>query len=286
MKKPLSGLLVVGVLSVVSAQAPTSPTFEVASIKQNRSGERSNFIRRLPGGRVTVSNMPVRTLLIYAYQLAPFQLVGGPGWLDDDRFDMVAKLEGNPEFGVPGGEPDPIRLAMRALLADRFKLTVNRETREMDIYALVMVKPGVPGPALKPVSPECAAAIKAGPRAAGPPPGPPPASHGLPCGGMGIGPGLIRFGGFPFSQVASILAGQSGRLVVDRTGLTGGWQFELRFAAEQRGQLPSGVDVPAPDADAPSFFTALQEQLGLKLEPTKGPVDVLVIEHVEHPSED
>ena len=176
MKKPLTcGLLLAGLLCVVSAQTPTSPTFEVASVKQNKSGERSNSIRRLPGGRVTVSNMPVRTLLIYAYQIAAFQLVGGPGWLDDDRFDMVAKLEGNPEFGIPGEEPDPIRLAMRTLLTDRFKLKVNRETREMDIYALVMIKPGVPGPALKPVSPECAAAIKAGPRAVGPPPGPAPA---------------------------------------------------------------------------------------------------------------
>jgi uncharacterized protein (TIGR03435 family) len=97
---------------------------------------------------------------------------------------------------------------------------------------------------------------------------------------------MIRFSGFPLSQVASMLGGQSGRMVVDRTGLTGNWEFALTFAAEQRGQPPPGVELPAPDPDAPSLFTAIQEQLGLKLESTKGPVDVLVIDSVEQPTPD
>ena len=266
-----------------SAQTASSPTFEVATVKPNKSGDLRQFIARQPGGRVAVTNMPLRGLITFAYQLASFQLTGGPSWIASDRFDMVAKLEGNPEFPAPGAGPDPIQLALRTLMADRFKLQVHRETREMDIYALVMVKPGVPGPALKPSTTDCAARIKAGPRAGAPPP-PIPASGVVPCNIMG-GPGMIRFGGFPLSLLTTML-GQSGRMVFDRTGLTGNWEFELHFAAEQRGQPPPGVDVPAPDPDAPSLFTALQEQLGLKLESTKGPVDVLVIDSVEHPTQD
>jgi uncharacterized protein (TIGR03435 family) len=276
-----------GVVAMVAAQDAPSPVFEVATVKPNKSGEARQFIQRQPGGRVTVTNMPLRTLITFAYQLAPFQLIGGPSWVASDRFDMVAKLEGNPEFPVPGQGPDPIQLAMRALMAERFTLKTHRETREMNIYALVMVKPGVPGPGLKPATTDCAAAIKAGPRAGGPPPGPPPipASGVVPCGIIG-GPGMIRFGGFPISQLTTMLAGQSGRMVVDRTGLTGNWEFMLTFAAEQRGQPPPGVEAPAVDPDAPSLFTALQEQLGLKLESTKGPVDVLVIDNVGQPTSD
>jgi uncharacterized protein (TIGR03435 family) len=267
-----------------SAQTPPSPTFEVATVKPNKSGDLRQFIARQPGGRVTVTNMPLRGLITFAYQLASFQLTGGPSWIASDRFDMVAKLEGNPEFPAPGAGPDPIQLALRTLMVDRFKLQVHRETREMDIYALVMVKPGVRGPALKPSTTDCAARIKAGPRAGDPPPQI-PASGVVPCNIM-FGPGMIRFGGFPLTQLTTMLGGQSGRMVFDRTELMGNWEFELHFAAEQRGQPPPGVDVPAPDPDAPSLFTALQEQLGLKLESTKGPVDVLVIDSVEHPTQD
>jgi uncharacterized protein (TIGR03435 family) len=96
-----------------------------------------------------------------------------------------------------------------------------------------------------------------------------------------MGPGRIRFGGLPASMLPQAF-GQSGRMVVDRTGLTGSWDFDLTFAVEGRG----GPDTPAADSNAPSFFTAIQEQLGLKLESTKGPVQVLVIDSVERPTED
>jgi hypothetical protein len=102
----------VGALAVLTgaAQQPPSPpaqTFEVATVKPNKSGDGRQFIQRQPGGRVTVTNMPLRQLITFAYVLAPFQLVGGPSWIASDRFDMVAKLEGNPEFGMPGSGPDP-----------------------------------------------------------------------------------------------------------------------------------------------------------------------------------
>ena len=99
-------------------------------------------------------------------------------------------------------------------------------------------------------------------------------------------PGQMRMGGFPLSQITPMLGGMTGRMVVDRTELTGNWDFTLTFEAEQRGQPPPGVDLPAPDPTAPSIFTALQEQLGLKLESTKGSVDVTVIDAIEHPSAD
>jgi uncharacterized protein (TIGR03435 family) len=270
-----------------SAAAAEAFSFEVATIKVNKSGELRQFIQRQPGGRVTVTNMPVRALVTFAYQLAQFQLVGGPSWMTTDRFDMIAKLEGNPEFGPPGSGPDPIMRAMQKLLADRFQLKVHRESRDMDIYALIMAKPGgSPSAGLKKSDIDCAEMARA--RRGQPPQGPPPIPTGggpIPCSIMGS-PGMIRFGGFPISQITTMLGGMTGRMVVDRTGLTGNWEFVLTFAAEQRGQPPPGVDLPPVDPGAPSIFTALQEQLGLKLEATKGPVDVTVIDGIEHPTED
>lgn len=282
------------VAHVVSAQQPgpqpaganVSWSFEAASVKPNTSGDPGGNLRRQPGGRVNAVNMPLRTLVTFAYQVQPFMLVGGPGWMATDRFDIVAKLEGDPPPTLPGSGPDALSLAMRALLADRFRLRVHRETRDVDIYALVMARPGGnPGLALKPSTQDCSPqGLQA--RRGGPPP---PAVNGAPpvfCG-MQIGPGRIQFGGFPLSQFASGIAGLVGRVVVDRTGLTGNWDFELMFAAAPpRGPLAPGADVPAPDPDAPSIFTAVQEQLGLKLEATKGPVELLIIDSVERPIAD
>jgi uncharacterized protein (TIGR03435 family) len=104
---------------------------------------------------------------------------------------------------------------------------------------------------------------------------------------MGI-PGMVRMGGMPISQMTQMLTGQAGRLVFDRTNLTGTWDFTLRFAFEQRGGQPPppGVNLPPPDPDAPSLYTALQEQLGMKLESANAPVEVTVIDSVEHPTDD
>jgi uncharacterized protein (TIGR03435 family) len=291
MRTSTIGVVLVAATALAAAQDTGKVAFEVATIKLNKSGDPGQFIRRQPGGRVTVTNMPARQLITFAYQLAQFQLIGGPAWITSDRFDMVAKLEGDPEFGPPGSGPDPIQRAMQTLLADRFQLKLHRESRDLDIYALVMAKPGGgPGPGLKKSDIDCAE-IARGRRGQPPPQGPPPIPAGggpIPCSIMGT-PGIIRVGGFPISQITTMLGGMTGRMVVDRTGLTGNWEFVLTFAPPQGGpppgaQLPPGI--PAPDPDAPSLFTALQEQLGLKLESTKGPVDVSVIDGVEHPTED
>jgi bla regulator protein blaR1 len=284
MRRLLVALWLAADICAIGGQAPT---FEVATIRQNRSGDRGGGIRRQPGGRLTVTNMSLRTLITFAYQITGYQLVGGPGWADSDAFDVLAKMEGNPEWGAPGsGLPDPAQLAMQSLLAERFKLKLHHETRDLDVYALVMVSPGTPGPALKPSSNDCKALAEERRQGKLPQPaGPPPATGIVPCSILGNA-GMIRFDGFGMPQVANILIGQAGRLVVDRTNLAGSWQFVMTFAPEQRaGVAPDGQPAPS-SPDAPSFFTALREQLGLKLESTKAPVDVTVIDTAVRPTDD
>jgi uncharacterized protein (TIGR03435 family) len=250
-----------------------SYTFEVASVKRaNPDNPPGQGLSRAPGGRFNAVNAPLRFLILYAYQLQAYQLIGAPDWIATERFDIVAKMEGDPPSIVTTG-PDPMRLATRTLLADRFGLVVRSETRELDIYALTIAKSAAQlGRALKP-SPEDCSVIAARAKAAAPA----PSADGTPpfiCG-QSLAPGRIRFGGYPLSLFANGLSQIVGRAVVDRTGLTGNWAFELTYAAE-----------PSPDSDAPSLFTAIQEQLGLKLEPTTGPVDVLVVDRVQRPTPD
>ena len=270
------------------AQAPDPKavlTYEAASVKPNKSGVQGSSIRRFPGGRLQATNMPLRALITFAYQLQPFQLVEDPGWIRNETFDIVAKMEGDPPPVMPGSGPDPHMVAMRTLLAERFKLAVHRETRQMDIYELVLARPdGKLGPALKPTTQDCAAMMAAA--RGGPPPGPAPGPNSpVVCGMRGL-PGRLVAGAMPMAQLASNLSGQVQRIVVDRTGLSGGWDFEITFAPERPLNPPPGVEFPAADPNAPSLFTAMQEQLGLKLQSTKGPVEVLVVERVEQPISD
>jgi uncharacterized protein (TIGR03435 family) len=286
------GVAVFGIMAVavMIAQQATqvdqnaAVAFEVASVRPNKSGDRGGSLRRQAGGYVNAVNMPLNTLITFAYQVPMFMLAGGPGWIANERFDLVAKLDGDPPPVAPGSGSDPLMLAMRALLTDRFKLKVHRETREGDIYALVMARPGGNrGPALKPSTQDCSPQGIQARRAA-----PPPTASGgvvsVACG-MQMAPGRIGFGGLPLLSFVNGLSGQVERVVVDRTGLSGNWDFELTFAAERPAWLPPGEELPAADPTAPSIFTAIQEQLGLRLQAAKGPVDVLVIDHVERPNE-
>ena len=283
MRKLTIAVCLIAAVAIVAAQE-AAPTFEVASVKQNTSGDGSMLIQLPPGNRLTITNMPLRALVTMAYQLQEFQLVGGPSWMSD-RFDVVAKVAGEPTTIVLGEQPRAI-LALRTLLEERFKLKLHKETRELDVYSLVVVKPGITGPDLKPSSTDCVALANA--RRGGPPPGPPTPpgpNDPFPCGLMGA-PGFIRMGGMPISQITQMLTNQTGRMVLDRTNLSGSWDFTLKYAFEQRGGQPLPSGVPAPDPDAPSLFTALQEQLGLKLESVKAPVDVTVIDSIEHATND
>jgi uncharacterized protein (TIGR03435 family) len=280
--------LVVALSVGLEAQAPATPPdpnvplfYEAASVRANKSGERGSTIRRQPGGRLTATNMPLRALITFAYQLQPFQLVDDPSWLRTENFDIVAKMEGDPPPVAPGTGADPHMLAMRTLLAERFKLVVRRETREMDIYALVVARPdGKPAPGLKPTTQDCAAMVAAA--RGGPPPGP---NSPVTCGIRGTF-GRLQVGSMPIGMFANNLSGTVQRIVVDRTGLTGNWDFEITYAPERPANLPPDVELPPVDPGAPSLFTALQEQLGLRLQSTKGPVEVLVIERIEPLSPD
>jgi Protein of unknown function (DUF3738). len=270
------------------AQTPdpnASYVYEAASVKANKTAPQGSSIRRLPGGRLQATNMPLRALITFAYQLQPFQLVGDPGWLRTENFDIVAKMEGDPPPVMPGQGPDPHMVAMRTLLADRFKLTVHRETREMDIYALVIARAdGRLGPAMKPSTQDCEAMMDAARRGKLPlPQGP---NDPVTCGTRGT-TGRMQVGGMPLLSFANMLSGRVQRTVVDRTGLAGAWDFEINFAPESAPiPAPPGVELSPGDPTAPSLFTAIQEQLGLRLQSTKGPVEVLVVDRIEQPTPD
>jgi uncharacterized protein (TIGR03435 family) len=276
----------------IGAQQAAAPdgrrlAFEVASIKPNNSGDGRVMVGGSPGGRFNAVNVTPRMLLRLAYQVEDFQIDGGPKWLDSDHFDVVAKAPDGVAIGpaVPGSGPGPMQLMLQSLLADRFKLTLHRETRELPVYALVPARSdGKLGPRLTPSAVDCAAT---GGRRGGPPPAAPQPGARPSCG-LRIGPGNFSGGGVSMAQLTQVLAQRVGRVVVDKTGLAGGYDVDLDFTPDQMppGPPPPGVQLPRIDPNGPSIFTALQEQLGLKLESTKGPVDVLVIDHVEPPTED
>lgn len=277
-------------------QAPPAPTaagaaaaaFEVASVKPNKSGE--NFIRfgMQPGGRFTASNAPLRELIRFAYGLQNFQIVDAPGWIASDRFDVTAKAEGD----IPPSQPGTVGTLQRmvqSLLTERFQLKARLEDREMPRYDMVLARSdGRLGPQLKPSTTDCQALFAAA-RRGGAPPAPPAPGQPLQCG-FRIGPGLMQGGAFPLSQLANALSPMVQRVVIDRTGLPGNFDLEMTFTPDQMpqgGPPPAGAPpLPPIDPNGPSIFTALQEQLGLKLESTRGPVNVLVIDSVQQPTPD
>jgi uncharacterized protein (TIGR03435 family) len=272
-----------------AAVAASDAAFEVASVKSNKSGQPFVQIGMAPGGRFTATNVPLRQMILMAYQLQPFQIEGAPAWITTERFDVVAKGSGPLAPAAPG-TPGPIQLMMKSLLADRFKLVAHIEKKEMPIYALVMARSdGRLGPQLKASTIDCTAVNAS--RRGGPPPGPPDFNGPAPQCGMMVRPGGVKAGGVPINQILQLLSQNVQRIVVDRTGLTGTYDVDLTWTPEQipqgRGDAPPGAPaLPPIDPNGPSLFTALQEQLGLKLDSTRGPVDVLVVDKVERPTED
>lgn len=267
-----------------TATAETLPSFEVASVKVNRTGQMSRLFRPQPSGRFDATNMRLRDLIMFAYQVRPFQIEGGPDWMDSVSFDIVAKAEGDVAPTAPGGPPSPVALMMRALLADRFKLVAHNETRQGAIYELMLAREdGRLGPNFAPATTDCPAMLKAAmSRGGGPPQG-----GGFQCG-MRIGPNRIDLGGLGMPELVNGLSTLLGRPVVNRTGLTGNYNLTLTFSPENIPglPLPPGVQPPGADPNAPSIFTALQEQAGLRLESARGPVQMLVVDRAEMPVED
>ncbi len=258
----------------VQSQPITAPAFEVASIKLNRSGDQRARFQMPPGGRINATNITLKQLIIFAYQIKDTQLAGAPGWIDSDRYDISAKAEGP-------ASPDQLQLMMQTLLADRFKLSLRHEMKEMPMYALVVANDG---PKLHEAKDADVDVQPGGARPAGPD-GPRPKNRS-----MRMGRGQLSAQSARVSMLADLLSSELGRVVVDKTGLTGLYDFELKWTPEvSQNQMFKGPDAvgsaPAPDTSGPTIFTALQEQLGLKLEAQKGPVEVFVIDHVEKPTE-
>jgi uncharacterized protein (TIGR03435 family) len=285
----------------VTAQAPK--TFEVASVRPsapNPADFMSGIPRVVPGnGRLTVTNLPLRLLVRIAFEIQDFQISGGPSDLMTSKFDITAKAE-------DGGAPTSKELLgmLRTLLAERFKLKTHVEPRESPIYALVLARgDGRLGADLKPSTSDCVGkeaetqkrieSLTQGGAAAAASllSGPPSPCSVLP---MLAGPGSfgMRGNGQPLAILIQLLTQAAGRTVVDKTGLTGLYDFELKFDPEVmlRMVAQAGVNLPTPanlpPSDSPALLTAIQEQLGLKLDSQRGPVDMLVVDHVEAPAPD
>ena len=288
--------LMIGLRSAPPLRAQSSttvdavgPAFDVVSIKPNKSGDPGlGGLGFQPSGRFSATRVSARELIRVAYTQRPFeqpQLSDGPSWLDSERFDIEAKAEGLPP--IPEVFIGQMRLMLRSLLHERFRLAVHTETRELPIYALVIARgDGKTGQQLRHSEIDCAALRKQSQNGA-PSPKPEP-GKGPPCS-VGPRPGHLTANAVTMPEFANVLSPFADRVVIDRTGLRGGFDLLLTWTPSPGEYRGPGGDEPDSDrstTDGPSIFTALQEQLGLKLESTRGPVDVLVINSVQRPSSD
>ena len=273
-----AGMLSVCVIAAATLTIAQAPAFDVASVKVNRSGAQASRIAAPRGtGRFDVTNALVHTLILNAFGLQNFQLAGGPSWISNTRFDIAARTN-------TAASRDDLSAMLRTLLADRFHLETHREPRDMPTYALLLAREGHLGPQLTRTTTDCEALIRA---AAAAPPGPPPTSaNGQTLCGTSMTPSSLNAGNLPMAGLATTLSGIVGRMVKDETGLDGAFDLQLTFTPERSSAMPGGPAAPPIDANAPSIFAALNEQLGLKLEARRAPVDVLVVDRVEMPSED
>ena len=244
------------------------PTFEAVSIKTNRSGEsRSSFRGSLSG--ISVTNQTVIDIIRNVWNVNRLQIVGGPSWVGEDRFDIEAKASGK-------ANRDELVAMMKTMLAERFSLGLHQEMRPIPIYALVLARPDRRfGPTLRPSLAKCDRTNPPAPDTPPPPPPPPLDGVDLPACGTNTGRGLLRAAGIELEAFTRNMAGAAGRIIVDKTGLTGTFDMVLRF----------NPDANDTSSDLPSLFAAVQEQLGLKLDAQTAPAEVLVIDRVERPTE-
>ena len=253
---PLAGLVVAAAMPL-AAQQSAPLKFEVASIRQNVSGFGS-ISSNIKGQTFTTANYSLVGLMQFAYEITAMQIIGGPDWVRSDRFDVVAKM-------ATDAKQDQTALMLRALLEERFKLRLRNEKREMTIFELALANSdGRVGPNLH----DCSKKDDTGGVST------PERTFTAPRGGNVAAGSCV-----PMSNVAGLAAAQVQGIVHDKTGLSGNWRFNIYFGPD----LP---DANSANPDLPSFVTALREQLGLRLDRTRGPVDVLVIDSVERPTPD
>jgi len=249
------GLFVL-VFGIVAAAAQSPARFDVASIKPNSDGDYRVSVTIPPGGRFSATGITLRFLMRYAFDIQDLQITGGPRWIGSDRWDVEAKVEGlSNRLTV-----EQQKRTLQALLADRFQLRVHSEkSKQMPAYILVIASH--------------VAKLKENTREPGP--------------NVNVQSGKMTFQKVRLSALTSQLTQRLGRQVFDKTNLMGEYDFTLNWTPEpgENGPVPGQPAPPDPSSTGgPSIFTALQEQLGLKLVPTKAPLDVLVIDRAEHPS--
>jgi uncharacterized protein (TIGR03435 family) len=239
-----------------SQEQPAAAAFEVASIKLNKSMSQDMSLNPTPGGGLEMVNGTVGTLVKFAYDLRDYQLSGAPPWLDTDRYDLIAKAPAGAKVSssatpwITAGS-DPVRVRLQALLVERFHLAIHRETKEMSVYALTQEKGGA----------------KLQPWKEGDLPGP----------SMRLDYTKLTCRKYTMQRfAAAILSNRFGTPVIDKTGLTGEYNFVMTFQPDRPANAP---DAPT----GPTFLEALHDQLGLKLERQKGPVEIVVIDHVQKP---
>ena len=298
-----AGGLIPGWIAIAQTEGTSRPSFEVASIKPAKSGTRGSSLQT-PPGRFVATNLTAKMLIAFAYNykgsgiaLEENRILGGPGWINSEKFDVEAKVKDSLVNEEEKKRPfnvwiDQIRLMVQTMLAERFKLKVSFETKELPIYALVVAThgPKLTKSEILPLGPLGAKRPEAG--------------HG-PALNIRFSRGAVQLSGKGVSMgfLAKALSGRADvddRDIVDQTGLKDRYDFSLRWTPEATGRpmfrgqgpmaggngAPTMGTVPAPSPSGPSIFTALQEELGLKLKPAKGPVQVLIVDHIEPPTPD
>lgn len=265
---PLSGLPT----AEQALAEPSGAQFDVVSIKRSPNDAVGGGMRSLPDGTMIMTNQPIRSIILSASPVPAREVEGLPEWVTRERYDVTLK----PPAGATREQRPEM---MRTMFAERMMLKAHVEERERDVLALVVARSdGRLGPQLKPSTLDC------GPRPPGSPPPPPPTfaeadAQGR-CGGL-YGQGVIVSGGVLLDSFVLSISGLAGRQVVNRTGLQGFYALMLHYAAPRP---PGATDAPVDDNN-PDFFTALQEQLGLKLQPDKMRVPIFVVDHIERPTQ-
>ena len=249
--------------------------FDVVSIKPHSPADNSGGMRTLPDDTFIMTGLPISSVILSASSVGSREVEGLPDRAKSERYDITVKPP-------PGSTREQRDEMWRTMFADRMKLAAHVEERERNTFALVVARSdGRLGPNLKPSTLDC------NPPAQGTPPPPPPPRPSSPndfknrCGGM-FGQGVIVSGGMTMDRLVLSLRGLAGGEVEDRTGLQGSYAFELHYSRQRLGAAP---DASAALDDAPEFFTAIEEQLGLKLMPQKKKLPIFIVDHIERPSE-
>src|SRR5687768_16305064 len=250
-------LVLIATAVTVRAQSDAErPRFDVASVKPNKNSEGVIRFAVQPGGRMVLTDIPVKQLIRAAYTLQLYQIVDAPPWTESERFDITGvterELREDNLTWSPGGKYALVQLMMQSLLADRFNFRAHFEERQGQVYALVLADKERAAQGLAPARP-C----------------------GADCA-MQIGSGTLRAPNVELPLLAELLSQLTGRPVTDATGLTGAFEINLRWTPESQEAT----------TDAPSLFTALPEQLGLRLDARRAPIRMLVIDSVDRPTAD